>query len=96
MLKSGILCMALVFLACKPEKKFSSIRTGMKAEDVIQLVGRPESKRPMVDAEWWVFNDPGKHVVILKADTVVKCTTQQEAMETMEKNLRMLDSLKNR
>jgi len=68
----------------------------MRSEDAIQALGRPESRKPMIESEWWLYGDPEKHVLIIKDDTVVKCLTQAEAVKVMEQTLKNLDSLKHR
>ena len=67
----------------------------MSSSDAVRLLGRPESRKPMIDAEWWLYEDPDKHVLIIRNDTVVKCLTQVEAIKVMEKTLNQVDSLKH-
>lgn len=67
----------------------------MSGPDVVRLLGRPESRKPMIESEWWLYQDPEKHVLIIRNDTVVKCITQTEAVKVMEQTLKNLDSLKH-
>ncbi|MFI5156720.1 MAG: hypothetical protein ACHQEM_11065 [Chitinophagales bacterium] len=65
----------------------------MKTDEATAILGRPASRKPMPESEWWLYNDPGKHLLIVKNDTVVKCMTQAEAMKVMEETLQHFDSL---
>ncbi|HMH32381.1 MAG TPA: hypothetical protein VK543_05085 [Puia sp.] len=93
-MKKYLLIFTLVPLAaCHRSKDFSKIKKGMKPDEVVQLVGTPERRQPMNTAEWWLYHDPEKHVVIINNDTVTNCTTQEEAIKVMERNLKTFDSL---
>ncbi len=85
--------LAIFLVSCHQEPDFSKIKPGMKTDEVTAILGRPASRKPMMDSEWWLYNDPGKHMLIIRNDTVVKCTTQGDAMKVMEENLHRFDSL---
>jgi hypothetical protein len=93
--KLGTFCLCIIFIACQQKPDFSKIKSGMSTEDVVRLLGRPESRKPMIESEWWIYQDPEKHVLIIRGDTVVKCITQTEAVKVMEQTLKNLDSLKH-
>ena len=67
----------------------------MSSAEAVRILGRPESRKPMIDSEWWLYEDPAKHVLIIRDDTVVKCITQSEAMKVMEETLKQVDSVKH-
>jgi hypothetical protein len=93
MKKSPFLFTLILLAACHQSKDFSKIKNGMNPDEVVRLVGTPERRRPMNTAEWWLYNDPEKHIVIINGDRVTKCMTQEEAMKVMERNLKAFDSL---
>lgn len=90
---ASIAMLAIFFVSCHQEPDFSRIKPGMKTDEATGILGRPASRKPMVESEWWLYNDPGKHLLIVRNDTVVKCTTQAEAMKVMEETLNRFDSL---
>jgi hypothetical protein len=96
MYKLLVIFMLISLGSCHHAKDFSSIKSGMTSKEVVRLIGAPERRQPMGSAAWWIYNDPEKHVIIISDDTVTNCTTQEEAMKIMERNLKTFDSLKVR
>ncbi|MFI5154103.1 MAG: hypothetical protein ACHQET_12260 [Chitinophagales bacterium] len=82
----------LVLAGCRGKQDFSVIKKGMKSSEVIQLVGTPMTRRSMQTSDWWLYNDPNKHIIVMGHDTVIICTTQEQASKIMEENLRSIDS----
>ena len=93
---AGKMFLLISFLAasCTGKNGFTGIKQGMKPTDVIALVGAPVRKQSMGMAEWWIYNDKDKHIVVINNDTVTNCTTQQEAMKIMNDVLKSIDSAK--
>jgi hypothetical protein len=78
---------------CKGKPDFTSIKKGMKSADVVSMVGVPLRRQTMGEAQWWLYNDSGQHLVVIEHDTVANCMTQKEAMQIMSDALKKFDSL---
>ena len=81
-----------ISFGCGGKQNFSVIKKGMKSSEVIQKVGTPMTRRPMQTTDWWLYNDPEKHVIIIGHDTVINISTQEQASRIMEENLKSIDS----
>lgn len=66
----------------------------MHAVEVIRLTGKPVRKIPMEGAEWWLYADTGKHLIVISSDTVANVTNQADAMRVMENTLHAADSIR--
>jgi hypothetical protein len=82
-----------LLLACGRSKDFSTIRKGDRAVDLLNRFGTPESKRKMGNAQWWLYNDEAKHILVIDSDTVANVLTQEEAARIMKQTLQLADSL---
>jgi hypothetical protein len=83
----------LTAVSCGKSKDFSKIRKGEQASDILRRYGAPASRRKMPNAEWWVYNDPDKHVLVINSDTIANVLTQAQAMQIMRETLQIADSL---
>ncbi|UKJ07468.1 hypothetical protein [Solitalea lacus] len=67
--------LALLVISCTAnsddKKDFSSIKQGMKKDEVVKLVGKPEKETNLVMVEMWKYPNHGK-IVVLNSDTVVQ------------------------
>lgn len=62
----------------------------MHTKQVVELVGAPESKKPIFTGEWWMYTKQNKMIVI-DNDTVVTVKQDLKASQDSMKNL--LDTL---
>lgn len=76
-----IALIAIAFTACKKEADFSKIKPGMKSSEVTELVGEPNQKQEMAIAgTYWNYDT---HLVVIQADTVAECLSQEDYKKRM-------------
>ena len=88
-------CFLICLMSCRHHADFGNIKPGMHRSMLIKYVGAPTDIRHMGSADWWLYDDPQRHLLVVEADTLVRCTTQQEAMDVMTQTLNQIDSARH-
>lgn len=80
--------------ACTKKKPFESVKSGMNTAKVTELVGEPSQKMPMMIAEWWVYPEDNKMIIMVN-DTVSKVVIDlkavQDSMQSVTGDLKNLE-----
>lgn len=92
-MKNFFFLLFVLFVSCSSNKNFDRIKIGMKSSEVVKLVGSPKQKMPMIICDWWMYDDPDRHVIVIGSDTVVNISTQKEFNKGMDDVKSTLDSL---
>ena len=95
MKKTLLISIAVLGLsACTKKKPFESVKSGMNTAKVTELVGEPTQKMPMMIAEWWVYPDDNKMIIMVN-DTVSKVVIDlksvQDSMQSVTGDLKNLE-----
>jgi len=88
-----------ILTACHQDKtkKFSQIKQGMSASNVVALVGEPEAKTSMFIVMWWNYPKDNK-LIVMSHDTVIRVVMDlkatQDSMKTIGASMgQKMDSL---
>jgi hypothetical protein len=78
-------------VSCKNEADFSKVKVGMKTQDLLTLVGEPNSKDeiPMAGTYW----NYDTHLVVVQSDTINEFLTQAEFKKRMEEVAKGIEDL---
>lgn len=69
-MKKLLILSLLGLSACNAGHDFNKVTLGMQSSQIIELVGEPETKSPILTGEWWIYNRDNK-LIVLNNDTVV-------------------------
>ena len=97
MKKIVVLLATIILISCSKSSDFSQIKVGMKASEVVELVGEPKTKTETgIAGSWWAYET---HLVVIQADTVNECSTNEDVKKRMQEVSEglenMSDSLKS-
>ena len=95
-----LISLLLILAACHSGQKFTQLKKGMTAKEVIAIVGEPASKVPVFGIEWWVYDKQNK-LIVMSPDTVINVKLDmkgaQDSIRMIGHDIKLkMDSFRNK
>ena len=77
-----LLSIAIMFISCGKKADFTKVKVGMTTNQLIELVGEPNTKTETgIAGNWWAYDT---HLVVIQSDTVNELDTNENVKKRMQ------------